>query len=178
MTEQADEWPPERARTMEDWDTYWQRQRWDRRFVRKVIRPRWARLKRRAMAPLRWQREARWAVHRARRGWAAPDTWNLDSYLCELIGQSVAHLRDKGHGYQCLGRAEDCWMPDGPGCDCEQEWKVILTRISDPLLAYKSHWDYPGGESVEQHIEREKKVISDAQDALRLMAEHLPGLWD
>lgn len=183
-----DEWPPRRARTSEDWDAYWARQRWDRRFIRKVVKPRWGRLTRKLRAPREGLWIARSAAHRARHGWAARDTWGLDSYLCQLIGEAVAHLRDTTHGFpdspdlhnmpqmvrsvslSSVDLAED----EEPGYT---RWKAILTAISEPLLAYRDREDL-SIEDIHASLEREKKSIEEAQDALRLMADWLPALWD
>jgi hypothetical protein len=170
MTEQVqDEWPPRKARTLEDWDAYWERQRWDRRFMRQVVRPRWFALKRRLAAPRRWVREARWFIHRGQHGWARPDWWSLDGYICQLIGEALTDLRDKGHAYPGDGVK---------GGETPEEWAATLTRIIDPLLAYKTHWDWPDGLDVKDEAIRAQGIIEDAQAALHLMADWLPALWD
>jgi hypothetical protein len=167
---------------MADWDAYWKRQRWDRRWRHETLHPFLARLKRRIMAPRRWYYQARSFIRRGRHGWARPDLWGMDSYICQLLGEMTASLKQQAHGHPCQAtRSDSCGnVKDGPKCSCEQDWNDILDRISGPLLAYKSHWDWDreGGETIEQFREREDKIISDAQDALRLMADHLPSLWD
>jgi hypothetical protein len=102
--------------------------------------------------PRPWAR-ARWRWQRAERDWADRDTWSLDSYLAQLIGSSVAFLRTHTHGY--------------PSDITPELWDDILSRISQPLLAYHKHWD-----------NYDEKYISEAQQALHLLAEHLPSLWD
>jgi hypothetical protein len=170
MTEQVqDEWPPRKARTFEDWDAYWERQRWDRRFMHDVVSPRWLTLKRRLAAPRRWVREVRWFIHRGRHGWARPDWWSFDDYICRLIGECLTEFRDKGHSYPGDGVK---------GGETPEEWHETLTKIIDPLLAYKTHWDWGDDQDVNEHWAREQKIIAEAQDALRLMADWLGGLWD
>lgn len=179
----VDEWPPRRARTREDWAAYWKRQRWDRRFRHKTLRPFLARLRRRIMMPRRWYYQARAFIQRGRHGWARPDLWSMDDYICQLLGEMTAELKRVSHGYPC--NCEHAPGPDGiyrapDTCTCLQDYNDALDRISGPLLAYKSHWEWErlDGETYEQHREREDKIISDAQDALRLMADQLPSLWD
>lgn len=125
----------------------------------------------------RWKRPdrrltdlARFTTGRLRRGWTPADTFSLDDHLAQIIGEMIMHLRDHGHGYPC----SHCEEP----CTCERDWHDTLTQIAEPLLAYKSHWDWPDGESTDAHREREEKVISEAQDALRKMADVFPSLWD
>ena len=39
------------------------------------------------------------AWQRATRGWADRDTWNLDSYLLDILPEMIDHLRIHTHGY-------------------------------------------------------------------------------
>jgi hypothetical protein len=163
---------------MEDWRAYWSRQRWDRRFRHYVLSPRWARIVRVLKKPRGWYREFRWFLQRGRRGWAARDLWSMDDYICQLLGEMTAEMKRIAHGHPCQGLAVCGGMPDQPPCSCEQDWNDTLDKISKPLLAYRSHWDWPDGQSVDEHRENEKAKISEAQDAIRLMADHLRSLWD
>lgn len=150
-------------------------------WLRARIRWRWQKIAR----PSPWYR-VRWGWHRYRHGWARPDVWDLDGYLTELIGQSLLYLRDHGHAYP---HEPDPELPDvheevpgEPGNFTNyltpERWNEILTKMAAPLVAYKTHWEYPDGETTDEHLNREAKIISDAQDALRLIAEWLPCLWD
>jgi hypothetical protein len=184
---QPDEWQPKKARTMEAWDAYWARQRRGRRFRHDHIGPFLGRWKRRLWAtPLRL-RQVRWFVQRGRRGWADSDAWSLDDYLCRVAGESVAHLRKTTRSHPCGIGEGDCSGRPGPEwdtlrtCNCEQAWNDILDRISGPLLAWRTRWDLPGGHDKDSRAactEAEKKITDDAADALRLLAGHLPSLWD
>jgi hypothetical protein len=181
MLNETDEWPPKRARSMEDWDAYWARQRWDRRWRHNHLNPWWWRVKRRLAVPRRTWREIRWFAQRGRRGWAACDLWSMDSYICQLLGEMATRMRETAHGHPCNpnGDQASCGgLPGNDPCSCEQDWNDILDSVSGPLLAYKTHWDYPDGETTQQHLAREAKVIADAQDALRKLADVLPSLWD
>jgi len=102
--------------------------------------------------PQPWVR-LRWRYQRSKRGWADRDVWSLDSYLAKLIGSSIASLRNHGHGY--------------PSDITLEQWDDVLTRISEPLLAYHKHWD-----------DYDNRYIEEAQQALRLLAEHFPSCWD
>lgn len=44
-------------------------------------------------------RSFKWAYQRATRGFADKDVWNLDTYLTELIADSVEQLADIQHGW-------------------------------------------------------------------------------
>lgn len=161
---ETDEWPPEKARSMEDWKAYWSRQRWDRRFRHNYLNPWWHRVMRKAKAPRKWFYAAKAFIHRGRHGWAVPDTWGLDDYLCQVVGEAVAYLNKVKHGHPCDST--------------EQDWDETLAKISGPLLAYKTHWVCPDGQATDEHRALEEKLISEAQDAFRLLAEWLPSLWD
>jgi hypothetical protein len=175
----TDEYPPKKPRSWEDWETYWAGQRWDRR-ARRRLRIRLAPWRRRIGFPKRWRTEVKVFLQRGRRGWSASDVWSMDDYICTLLGQMTAELRAKAHGHPCMATETSACggMPDSPPCNCEQAWNETLDAISAPLLAYRTHWDFTEGESSDQHWQREKRIIAEAQDALRLLADHLPAMWD
>ena len=173
-----DEWPPKLARSMEDWAAYWGRQRRDRRFRHDHIQPFLRRWKRRLAAPKRRWRQVRWFVQRGRHGWARPDTWNMDGYICRVLGEMTAELKRVTHGHPCVQDTACALNPPQPPCTCEQAWDDTLDRIAGPLLAYKTFWDHPDGMTNDEYFAKEKVIIGAAQDALRLLAEHLPALWD
>lgn len=51
------------------------------------------------------------------RGYCDADVWSLDSFLANLIGDSVKHLADTTHGYP-------------PECT-EESWNEILLKIAE-----------------------------------------------
>lgn len=138
--------------------------RWHIYRVRNFIR--W-RIYHKLFKPAPWWR-IRWRWQRMMRGWATQDCWSLDRYITQVLGESVAYLRDHNHS----------WPGEQNGLEKPEDWDALLTRISQPLLDYKKHWDWEDGQTVDQHWEHEKKVMADAQEALHLMAEWLPYLWD
>jgi hypothetical protein len=182
MSELPDEWPPKKARTMEAWAAYWARQRWDRRFRHYHIGPFLSRWKRRLWATPRLRlRQVRWFVQRGRRGWADRDMWSLDGYLCRVAGETVARLRDTGHGYpcSCVHTPGDDGIYRAPAsCTCAADYQAALTAIAGPLLAYDTHWEFRDDETWQDHAAREKQIMDAAAGAFRLLADHLPSLWD
>ena len=173
----TDEYPPKRARTLEEWAAYWDRQPWRRRARRqlRMYAAPWKRRVRPFLPRTAW-RAYRTLVLRAQRGWAPRDCWNLDDYLCRVAGEAVEHLRLSTHGYFHL--QDDCAL-DG-NCSCAEEYPKLLERISAPLLAYRTHWDaweLDGLDRKARYAE-ENRIISEAQDAFRLLADNLTRLWD
>lgn len=118
---------------------------------------------------------------RSQRGWARRDLWSMDGYICELLGGMIAEMRKEAHSHPCNpdGKYASCGsMPDGGPCGCEHDWNDTLDTIAEPLLAYKTRWDYLPRETTDQHVKREEKVVANAQAALRKIADVLPSLWD
>lgn len=98
------------------------------------------------------------AKQRGEHGFSDQDWWNADQYLAGLIGTMALHLRDHGNGYPCQ-----------PEYMTEPEWKDILTKIGEPLVAYAEakRLDVNSPETTEA-----------ARDALRLFAEWFDKFWD
>lgn len=139
------------------------RQPWHHR-VRMFIR--W-RIYYKLLKPAPWRRAA-WLWQRMTRGWSSQDCWSLDGYITRMLGESVAYLRDHNHS----------WPGEQNGLEKPEDWDAVLTKISAPLLAYEKHWAWGDDQTITEHLEHEKKVIEEAQEALHLMAEWLPSLWD
>ena len=95
---------------------------------------------------------------RAQRGWSDCDWWSGDTFLAKVIGEMTAKYRDDGVGY--------------PAGMTVEEWSSILTRISEPLIAYAN-------DKFNVSTNAEEVALSTAaQDALRLFADHFPSFWD
>lgn len=61
---------------------------------------------------------------RATRGWADRDTWNLDSYLLEILPEMIDHLRENAHG----------WPGEYQGFPTPEDWdKFLKEEIIIPL---------------------------------------------
>ena len=126
---------------------------------------------------LTWYRKARTFITRGRKGWAPRDVWGLDAFLCRvagdefawlagLIGETVLELNRTCHGHPCD-------MTAG-------QWRDILLEISMPLRRYKTHWDQLTDETRTREVNQAEaqRVMDEAADAFRLLADHLPSLWD
>lgn len=113
--------------------------------------------------PRPW-RAVRHRIQRARRGWSDADTWNLDTYLAQLIAGALTHMAGHNHGY--------------PAGSTPEEWAGTLQRIAGPLAAYdRQDWE-TADESVDEYRARVEAGLLAAQGALRLLAKHLADLWD
>lgn len=126
---------------------------------------------------LTWYRRTRTFIIRGRRGWAPRDVWSLDDYLCRVIGAEFAHVAglvgDTVLEIDRTNHGHPCAMTAG-------EWRDILLNISGPLRRYKDHWDkaYEDGKTYEERTAAAQQIIDEAADAFRLLADHLPSLWD
>ena len=50
------------------------------------------------------------AWQRATRGWADRDTWNLDSYLLDILPEMINHLRENTHGFPIDFPTYESWQ--------------------------------------------------------------------
>lgn len=110
-------------------------------------------------------REARYALkgqrQRFTKGYADAEAWNLDSWLCEALGARLKYLAEHHHGYPGVLTYE---KDDG-------SWGRDLNRHADALLAY------PLADETRDTAEA-MRIINEAKEALRWVAEWLPHLWD
>lgn len=92
---------------------------------------------------------------RGERGFADVDWWNGNSYLTGLLGTVALHHRDHGNSH--------------PEALSYEEWRGILTKIGEPLVAYAE-------------AAADEKVTTDqllaARAAIHLFADWFDHLWD
>lgn len=50
------------------------------------------------------------AWQRATRGWADRDTWNLDSYLLDILPEMISHLGENTHGFPIDFPTYESWQ--------------------------------------------------------------------
>lgn len=81
--------------------------------------------------------------------------WNGDTYLARIIGSMALLHRDIGNTH-----------PESVSPD---EWKSILTRIGEPLIAYAQDCDLSEGD-------KERRMA--AKTALELFANWFDHFWD
>lgn len=103
----------------------------------------------------------RWAYQRARRGWSDGDIVNLDCYLAGVISGSLEQLRKEGHTH--------------PQELTPEQWDTRLRMIITPLSV--DIWRAED-ESAEDWLKRMEDETKAQQDAIRLLADHWPSLWD
>lgn len=95
---------------------------------------------------------------RGRRGWAVSDTWNLDSYLTQVISGSVDYLRQHTQGH-----------PSGMTKD---EWDTILSKIATGITAWESIDD------LDFRTDAYAEYRAQFEEAIRLLGKFYPHLWD
>ena len=74
--------------------------------------------------PLRWIKSGlaniRFARQRARKGYAAIDWWNMDSWFLEIIPNMLDELADRGYSY-----------PGNEEFDTPEKWKSYLHNLAN-----------------------------------------------
>ena len=103
-------------------------------------------------------RTFKWAWQRATRGYSDHDTWNLDTYLVNLLITSLSQFRTETMGY--------------PGyMESEEEWYAILDKII--LLLKQSNEDEPLEEKndladwYEEYLETRPLVFTEVKKGIR-----------
>lgn len=76
-------------------------------------------------------RQIKWAYQRITRGFCDCDYWDLDTYLSELLAQSLKKLADDGNGY-----------PGTEEFPTYESWQEYLYKIID-LLRFSLNEDMP-----------------------------------
>lgn len=101
--------------------------------------------------------QIRYAQQRLVRGWDERALWSLDAHLAHTLGTQLAVLAENAHGW-----------PDDLYPEFE-DWQARLRAASGALLAYAPFdLDPATGE----------RSTTEAQEALRWVADVLPALWD
>lgn len=105
-----------------------------------------------------WRRILKHRRERARRGFSRYDAWNLESYLAQVIADSVRELRVNGHGY--------------PACfNGVEEWNEVLERIEVPLRVWAET-------RHDMTLDEEERWEERCHEALKLLNEYFFALWD
>lgn len=140
------------------------------------------------------------AWQRATRGWANRDTWNLDSYLLEILPEMIDYLREHTHGYP----GEYCGFPTPeswstylkeeiiiPLQNAREDQTVQINEYKKELFPMKFikeensftpvHFTEPN-ELHRKWCEREKEISEwrqqELEKAFSAMAKHFYHLWD
>jgi hypothetical protein len=105
-------------------------------------------------------REIVYGWQRLIRGWDDRAMWNLDAYLCRTLGEQLTMMADSLHGWPSSEEFSD-----------SDAWAGALRFHGGRLLQYREL-----DECVNN--EREAQLITQAQESLTWVANHLPDLWD
>lgn len=137
--------------------------------------------------------------YRGRRGWSTRDVWGLDSYLAEVISNSVKNLRDNLISYPIIeGYYDYETMSDKPGIDASKAWEDILDEIIwtfDTARKIADTWTYLGTKNWNEKNYNTSKEISDRfseidshtmtydecvryEKGWKLFQEYFHGLWN
>ena len=142
------------------------------------------------------------AWQRATRGWADRDTWNLDSYLLEILPEMIDYLREHTHGYP--GEYNGFPTPESwdnylreeiiiPLQNAREEQVVQKNEYEEELFSYPMefvkeennftpiHFTEPE-ELRKKWCEREKEISEwrqkELEKAFTAMAKYFYHLWD
>lgn len=142
-------------------------------------------------------RRIKWFIQRGRNGWAECDTWNLDTYICEVLSGLISHMRDNLTGYPAgLALIKEVPCKEEEYKSEINQWKKILDEmiwafefmenIADSRAPYcidkKGNIDYKmiiksaeciGTEKVPPKEDYERYI-----KAMRLFSVCLPYMWD
>lgn len=134
-----------------------------------------------SFSDLRYQtkRKTVWALHRARYGWAVPDTWSFDYYLADVIIGGLKHLKENKSGIPSnllYGKKME-FGDEGPKEkytmeQAEKRWNKIIDQIVEGFEAHKEINDgYP---STADRKDLEKKF----DKGMKLFAKYYGNFWD
>ena len=150
--------------------------------------------------PFVFKNEAKHFIQRGRRGWSYRDSWDIFSYLDDIIPAMIKQKRDFGMGYQEIRTEEDERLQDyhteayieRHKDDCDK-FKAILTEIIEGFEAHK-HFTDCMGEGCPDDWEHCKKRAEDAGEkwdysdhyelrakfkrGMELFHEWYDALWD
>lgn len=120
--------------------------------------------------------------HRGRYGWAPRDTWNLDHYYDQVIGNSLEYFADHLHG--APGGYPHVWgtHPDGFNDTVEtnvEAWEADLRRWSSAFkrVATDDYYEIHGTNYQAWHDDEIARRDARTQ-ALREMIVWWEALWD
>jgi hypothetical protein len=157
--------------------------------------------------PVQLCREAKWALQRAKRGWADCDTWSLDWYLAGWLPDALRHLKKNKHGIPAaVFKTEDCDEDSNPSDEGmkagEARWDAIMDQMIAGFEAYtrsksglyeaqlgpyplhrpegmsKEAWRLLKDARFQQSQELAKQDEITFQLGMALFTEHLSSLWD
>jgi hypothetical protein len=126
------------------------------------------------------RRKTIWALHRARYGWAAPDTWSFDYYLADVIIGGLKHLRDNKTGIPSQlmygkkinkdehGMAIEAYTIE----QAEARWDKIMDEIIEGFESHKQLLD--GHKTIEEDDQLKKKF----DHGMKLFAKYYGSFWD
>ncbi len=106
-------------------------------------------------------------IQRGKRGWSDRDVWSLDTYLAQVIAESVTKLKETNHGH--------------PGDLEYEEWLAILDNI---VFAFTVLQDVPWLPDVweprfaEYPFDMPKETYERIKKGQALFIEWFQALWD
>lgn len=104
-------------------------------------------------------RKVRWARQRVTRGYSDLDSWNLNSFLSEVIASVTKDMRENGHGY--------------PYSLTVDEWNQILTKIEAGFRAASQLYelDYTTADEA-------AALEATFREGMDLFSKWFHALWD
>ena len=144
----------------------------------------------------------KYARQRVIRGWSDRDTWNLDSYLLEILPEMINYLREHTHGYP--GEYNGFPTPESwdnylkeeiilPLQNAREEQTTQINEYDEEFHSYSINFvkqengfvtlEFTEPEGLRKKwFEREKEINEwrqkELERAFAAMAKHFYSLWD
>lgn len=108
---------------------------------------------------------------RGSRGWSEEDTWNLDTYIAEVLGGSLQYLSENNHG------APGGYPTENPENDTDfdqwdadlRRWATAFREYAEPVDAYLPYSEY---------WKEQERRTENMYKALKEMTPWFGALWD
>ena len=129
-----------------------------------------------------WYYEVKYFIQRGQRGYSDRDTWDFDSYLCEIIPPAIRYLSKNKSG--CPG---DLWDKEAKNNECHKWFEILeeiaqgfeaadqiksLSRYCKWLKTDKEVYDH------ELEMEKDKQLAVKFERGMELFAKYFLNLWD
>jgi hypothetical protein len=124
-------------------------------------------------------------LQRGWRGYAISDTWSLGDYLNSWMPEAIRDLKERAIGYPCfMLEKAGCkdWMhpTKEDGEKAEIMWRDLQEKMARGFEATRIIEDevlYPNPDNPEMAA-RYRALREEADEGMKLFAEHYMALWD
>jgi len=118
--------------------------------------------------------KVKYFIQRGKRGWADCDVWDLDHYICDLMIQTLTHLKTITNG--CPPE-----LFDKNATNQSWKWEKILDEIIEGFNAGKEIIDEKNIfniENIEDYQKEYKYLLKKFNKGIELLKQYFFYLWD